>query len=124
MAVLGFIGTGNMGYAMLKGASNVMEKSTLLYTDVNKEKLEEVKGKTGISYAASNIELVKNVKYVVLAVKPQYLDGVLEEIKDEITTEHVVISIAPGIAISHYKKYFGEDKKVVRAMPNTPALVN
>ena len=43
MAVLGFIGTGNMGYAMLKGASNVMEKSTLLYTDVNKEKLEEVK---------------------------------------------------------------------------------
>ena len=50
MAVLGFIGTGNMGYAMLKGASNVMEKSTLLYTDVNKEKLEEVKGKTGISY--------------------------------------------------------------------------
>jgi pyrroline-5-carboxylate reductase len=124
MAVLGFIGTGNMGYAMLKGASNVMEKSTLLYTDVNKERLEDIKEKTGISYVTSNIDLVQNVKYVVLAVKPQYLDGVLEEIKDVITAEQVVISIAPGIAISHYKEYFGKDKKIVRAMPNTPALVN
>ena len=124
MEKLGFIGAGNMGYAMLKGASNVMKKEELTYTDVNIARLEEVKAETGISYMNSNVELVKAVKYVVLAVKPQFLDGVLEEIKDVITVEHVVICIAPGISISHYKKFFGEDKKIVRAMPNTPALVN
>ena len=79
MAVLGFIGAGNMGYAMLKGASNVMKKDDLIYTDVNVQRLEEVKADTGISYVTSNIELAKNVKYIVLAVKPQFLDGVLEE---------------------------------------------
>lgn len=124
MAVLGFVGAGNMGYAMLKGASNVMKKDDLIYTDVNVQRLEEVKADTGISYVTSNIELAKNVKYIVLAVKPQFLDGVLEELKGTVTSEQVVIAIAPGIAISHYKEYFGEDVKVVRSMPNTPALVN
>ena len=124
MAVLGFIGAGNMGYAMLKGASNVMKKDDLTYTDVNIQRLEEVKADTGISYVTSNVELAKNVKYIVLAVKPQFLDGVLEELKGTVTSEQVVIAIAPGIAISHYKEYFGDNVKVVRAMPNTPALVN
>ena len=121
---LGFIGAGNMGYAMLKGASGVLDHNALLYTDVSKERLEEVKENTGIAYVDSNVALIQQAKYVVLAVKPQYLDGVLQEVKDYITEEHVIIAIAPGIAISHYKEYFGENCKVVRAMPNTPALVN
>lgn len=124
MAVLGFIGIGNMGYAMLKGASTVFGTDELMYTDVNITRMNEVKENTGISYVSSNVELVKSVKYIVLAIKPQYLDGVLEEIKDNITKEHVIIAIAPGIAIQHYKEYFGNEVKVVRAMPNTPALVN
>lgn len=124
MAILGFIGAGNMGYAMLKGASNVMEKKKLTYTDVNLSLLEKIKSETGIEFVSSNKELVASVKYVVLAVKPQFLDGVLEEIKDSVTENHIVISIAPGITIDHYKKYFGEKVKIVRAMPNTPALVN
>ena len=124
MATLGFIGAGNMGYAMLKGASKVMKKEELLYTDVNSSRLEEVKQQTGISYVTSNKELVQSVKYIVLAVKPQFLDGVLEEIKEFVTEQHIVVAIAPGIAISHYKDFFGNSVKVVRAMPNTPALVN
>lgn len=124
MATLGFIGAGNMGYAMLKGASHVMKKEELLYTDVNLQRLEQVKENTGISYVISNRELVQNVKYIVLAVKPQYLDGVLHEIKEMVTKEHIVIAIAPGISISHYKNFFGQNVKIVRAMPNTPALVN
>ena len=124
MASLGFIGIGNMGYAMLKGASRVFGTDELLYTDVNDARMNEVKKDTGIGYVNSNIELVKRVKYIVFAIKPQYLDGVLEEIKDTVTKEQVIIAIAPGIAISHYKEYFGNDAKVVRAMPNTPALVN
>lgn len=124
MASLGFIGIGNMGYAMLKGASTVFGTDELLYTDINIARMNEVKEETGIGYVTSNIELVNSVKYIVLAIKPQYLDGVLEEIKDFVKEEQVLIAIAPGIAISHYKKYFGNIAKVVRAMPNTPALVN
>lgn len=124
MATLGFIGAGNMGYAMLKGASNVMKKEELLYTDVNIDRLKQVKESTDISYVTSNKELVQSVKYIVLAVKPQFLDGVLEEIKELINEQHIVIGIAPGIAIAHYKNFLGKDVKVVRAMPNTPALVN
>ena len=124
MATLGFVGIGNMGYAMLKGASTVFGKDELVYTDVNVVRMDEVKKNTGIEYVTSNIDLVKSVKYIVLAIKPQYLDGVIEEIKNVITKEQVIIAIAPGIAINHYKEYFGKDAKIVRAMPNTPALVN
>lgn len=124
MAVLGFIGTGNMGYAMLKGASKVFSKEELVYTDINLSRLEEVKKDTQISYVTDNTTLISQVKYIVLAVKPQYLDGVLEEIKGKVSTEQIIIAIAPGIAISHYKEILGEKIKVVRAMPNTPALVN
>lgn len=123
MALLGFIGTGNMGFAMLKGASNVFDKEQLTYTDVNKKRLEEVKAETGISYVEGNKELVKACRYIVLAVKPQYLPPVLEEISAVLTKDKVIIAIAPGIAISHYKEKLG-DVKIVRAMPNTPALVN
>ena len=124
MAILGFVGAGNMGYAMLKGALKVFKKEELTYTDINSIRLEEIKKETGIEYVNSNKELVKQVKYIVLAVKPQYLDGVLEEVKTVVKEEQVIIAIAPGIEIFHYKKFLGEKIKVVRAMPNTPALVN
>lgn len=123
MALLGFIGAGNMGFAMLKGASNVFDKEQLTYTDVNKKRLEEVRAETGISFAEGNKELVKECRYIVLAVKPQYLESVLEEIGTVLTKDKVIIAIAPGIAIAHYKEKLG-DVKIVRAMPNTPALVN
>ena len=123
MALLGFIGAGNMGFAMLKGASNVFDKEQLSYTDVNKKRLEEVKEETGISFVEENKELVETCQYIVLAVKPQYLDPVLDEIRPFLTKDKVVIAIAPGISIAHYKEKLG-DLKIVRAMPNTPALVN
>lgn len=123
MALLGFIGAGNMGYAMLKGASNVFGKEKLTYTDVNKERLEQLQKETGIEFTEGNKELVKQCQYVVLSVKPQYLEPVLDEIATVITNDKIIIAIAPGIAIDYYKKKLG-DVKVVRAMPNTPALVN
>lgn len=124
MAKIGFIGAGNMGFAMLKGALQVFGKEELTYTDLNKKLMEEVKKETGVQYSTDLHEMVGKIKYLVLAVKPQHLESVLESIKDEISSEHVIIAIAPGIAISYYQSYFGENTKVVRAMPNTPALVN
>lgn len=123
MSKIGFIGTGNMGYAMMKGITSSLEDIELVYTDVNKNRLEQIKTEIGYSYVNSNAECVKNSKYVVLAVKPQYYQQVLHDIKEVVTGEHIIISIAPGITIEYLKNILGKDIKIVRAMPNTPALV-
>lgn len=119
----GFIGIGNMGSAMLKGADTKLGKDQLMYTDVSVDVMERIKEETGIDYVTGNVELVQNVNVVILAVKPQYLNGVLEEIADYVNEEHIMISIAPGITIDHIKKMLGSDTRVIRSMPNTPALV-
>ncbi len=124
MALLGFLGMGNMGYAMLSGALNRFNQRDFHYTDINKERLEYVKKETGISYMESNSTVVEQSKYVVLAIKPQYYSVVLKDIKDYITKEHIIISIAPGKTIESLKDILGQDIRILRAMPNTPALVN
>ena len=60
---------------------------------------------------------------MILAVKPQYYFAVLKQIRYAVTPEHVVISLAPGITIENMKERLGSDRRVVRAMPNTPALI-
>lgn len=123
MAAIGFIGMGNMGYAMLKGVLKVFSKEEITFTNRGKERKETVEKETLVEAQLSNKDCVNEVKYIILAVKPQQYDAVLEEIKDVITNEHVILSIAPGIKIAQIKEIIGLDKKVVRAMPNTPALL-
>lgn len=123
MGKVGFIGTGNMGYAMMKGIVDSLKDVELLYTDVNKKRLEEIKSDIGFNYVNSNSECVEKSKYIVLAVKPQYYTQVLDDIKEVITNQHIIISIAPGIKIDDLKNKLGNETKIVRAMPNTPALV-
>jgi len=120
---IGFIGIGNMGYAMLKGALRYLKPDEVVYTDVRLDHMEKIKKETGVSFFKDKKELVEHVKYIVLAVKPQYLSNVAEELKGSITKEQVLISILPGISIDYLKEVFVTEAKVVRAMPNTPALV-
>ena len=68
-------------------------------------------------------ECAKAVKYLILAVKPQYFDAVFSEIRDVVTPEQVVISLAPGVTISNITERLGGNVRVVRAMPNTPAML-
>lgn len=124
MATLGFIGIGNMGYAMMKGALTKYTKEELAFTSVDVERNNQVSAETGVNCLANNVDLVKNCKYVVLAIKPQVYDIVLNEIKGFITENHVIISIAPGISTDDVTEKLGGNVKVSRAMPNTPALVN
>lgn len=123
MAKIGFIGMGNMGYAILKGLLKVYDKSDIIFFDADKKRMEQVGAETGAAIARSNGDCVFKAEYVVLAVKPQYYHTVLEEIKDTVTAKHILISIAPGITIGQLKEKLGEDKRIVRAMPNTPALL-
>lgn len=123
MQKFGFIGIGNMGYAMLKGALGYKKPSELTFTDVALSRMEEVKTETGVEYYTDKKEMLRNVTYIVLAVKPQYLSQIAEEIRGLITNDQIVISILPGISIDSLREVLATEAKIVRTMPNTPALV-
>lgn len=123
MALFGVIGAGNMGYPLIKAAISTFGGNEVIFTDASPARCEFVKKETGADYASDNISVVKQCKFLVLAIKPQFFPQVLNEIKKEVTTGHVVISIAAGITILKIKEAISEDVRVVRAMPNTPAMV-
>lgn len=123
MATFGFIGMGNMGYAILKGLLKNNKTEAIVFTDANSERMEYVSGETGVQCVQTNAACAGLSKYLILAVKPQYYDVVLKDIKTALTGNHVVISIAPGKSINELKDRLGQDKRIVRAMPNTPALL-
>lgn len=124
MALFGIVGVGNMGYPLLNAAINTFGKEEVIYTDVSSQRKEFIEDMTGIAAMEDNISLVKQCKYLVLVVKPQYFLSVLDDIKDYVTKEQVVISIAAGISIDTIKIGLSSKIRVVRAMPNTPAMVN
>lgn len=123
MAKIGFIGMGNMGYAMLKGVMKAFDKDDIIFTDVNEARVKAVHEETGVPYAESNAECANNAKYVILAVKPQFYPQVMKNIENVVEQDHVIISIAPGITIQEVRDALGFDSRIVRAMPNTPALL-
>lgn len=123
MAKIGIIGAGNMGGAILKGLLHVYGKDDIIFTDADEEKCGRITEETGVSHTGSNAECANQAKYVILAVKPQYFEPVLKNIRNVVTEDHIIISIAPGITIGQLKDKLGIEKRVVRAMPNTPALL-
>ncbi len=122
---IGFIGAGNMAKAMLGGilANGIFNKEEIIASDASKECLQAIESSLGISTTANNKELVKQAEVIVLAVKPQYYGAVIEEIKDEIKSHQIIVTIAPGQTIERLESLFGKKLKLVRTMPNTPALV-
>lgn len=123
MLKIGFIGMGNMGYAMLKGALHIFDKDEMIFCDANESRMNQITEETGVRHADSNAECANAVKYLVLAVKPQFYSQVIKNIVNVVTKEHVIISIAPGITIQYLVDELGFDSRIVRAMPNTPALL-
>lgn len=122
---VGFIGVGNMGGALVRSiARNDRDKDFSLYAfDINTPLLKELADELGIREEDSAKSLVSNSDIVVLAVKPQYCDHVLEYIKPVLQPEKILVSVAVGLSMKYYKNILGEKAKVVRTMPNTPALV-
>ena len=123
MAKIGFIGMGNMGSAILNGLLKVYQPGDMIFTAAHREKMEKVTAETKVKHASSNRECAGQVKYLILAVKPQYFDIVFEEIRDVVGPEQVIISLAPGISIENIRTRLGGGVRVVRAMPNTPAML-
>lgn len=123
MALFGIIGAGNMGYPLIKAATQTFGSNEVIFTDVSQARCEFVKKETGVDYIKDNLSVVKNCKYLVFAIKPQFFPQVLSEIRNEVTKEQVVISIAAGITIDTIKEGLTKEVRIVRAMPNTPAMV-
>ncbi len=123
MAKIGIIGIGNMGFAILKGLLKTYGREDIIFTDVNRDRCARITEEMGVAHVESNAQCAGEATYVVLAVKPQYFDPVLSDIRNEVTENHVIISIAPGITTAQLREKLGQEKRVVRAMPNTPALL-
>lgn len=122
MAKIGFIGMGNMGYAIAKGLKNSNSKIDIIFHSNTEEKMKRVSTELNIQVAQSNGAVLEHAKYIILAIKPQMFDKVLSEISSFVTSEHIFISLAPGYSIGQLSDMLGT-KKIVRTMPNTPALV-
>ena len=118
----GFIGMGNMGSAMLHGCLSVFSADMLAFSRKDPEKGAALSDVTGVC-CLDNRSCVENSKYVILAVKPQFYDSVLEEIKPAVSGDKIVISLAPSYKIADLKGILGDSVRIVRAMPNTPAKV-
>ena len=123
MALFGFIGAGNMGYPLIKAAIRTFGGEEVVYTDASTERCNYVMKETGVSFLTDNLSVVTQCSYLVLAVKPQFFPSVLSEIKSAIRKEQIVISIAAGITCETIRESLNDQVRIVRAMPNTPAMV-
>lgn len=123
--VIGFIGLGNMAKAMIGGIlkKEIVTPEEIIGSAHTQETLEKVSKEYGIRTVGSNVQVAREADVLILAVKPQYLRVVLEEVRDEVDESKLVISVAAGKTTKWLGEEFGKKVKIVRCMPNTPALV-
>ncbi len=120
---IGFIGGGNMAEALIAGlATSGHAAERLWVTDISKARLDTLQEKYGIGLCAVIADLLSASDVLLLAVKPQQVNGVLLKL-GEVAADKTVISIAAGISTQHIALLLGNDAAVVRVMPNTPCLV-
>ncbi len=122
---IGFIGLGNMAKAMIGGmlAKEIARPGEIVgfaKTEATRNAVEE---KYGICILESNREVAVQADVVILAVKPQMFGEVISQIKESVHEDALIISIAAGKTMSQIQEAFGKNIKLVRCMPNTPAMV-
>ncbi len=121
---IGFIGTGKMGEALIKGIlhARLVTPDKIYASDADTVKLKSLEKSYNINICIDNCNAVQNSDIIIIAVKPQIVQKVLEEIKSSIK-EQVIISIAAGVLIETYENVLPKGTKVVRVMPNIAAKV-
>jgi pyrroline-5-carboxylate reductase len=121
---VGFIGTGNMAEALIRGLihAGVAGKEQIVGSEPREERRAEMTERYGVRTVPSNVEVARQAEILVLSVKPQVMAKVLDEIGPEIHPRALVISIAAGIPLAAIEGKLPQ-ARVIRTMPNTPALV-
>lgn len=124
MTKLAVIGAGMMGSAIIKGIirNKILTPQEVSISDPDTEKTERLHETLGVNTAQTNETAVKNADIVLVAVKPQFLEGALAPIRELIPSEAMIMTIVAGVPVSYYLQTLGV-KRVVRIMPNTPAQV-
>jgi pyrroline-5-carboxylate reductase len=121
---LGFLGAGNMAGALIKGLlhAGAIDSDHIIASDVKPDRLKQLEAAHGIRTTIDNHALVRDVDVLVLAVKPQGVDKVLTAVGREVKDGTVVISVAAGVPIAAIEARLPGGARVVRSMPNTPAI--
>ena len=119
--MIGFIGGGNMAEALIKGIISGGKKAVIV-SEPRADRREFLSKTYGVSATASNAEAARLSDIIILAVKPQSMSIVLDEISSAVTPEKTVVSIAAGITLSFLQSRL-KTERLIRVMPNTPALV-
>ncbi len=123
---IGFIGAGKMGGAIIKSivSSGFVSSSDVIIFEPNQQIAEQFKKDLNVNIAENNVELAKQADMIVLCTKPYLVGNVLKEIRKAINPETLILSIAAGITTFSVEEILGSENPVIRAIPNTPILVN
>lgn len=119
--MIGFIGGGNMAEAMIKGIRQSGMKD-IIVSEPREERRKYLEQTYTVKTTSDNREVVKDSHIIILAVKPQNMDDVTAGISGAITDDKIVVSIAAGVTLSYLSSRL-KTSKIIRVMPNTPALV-
>ena len=122
---IGFIGSGNMAEAIIKGVirAEVVSPKNIVSSDISEYRKRLFSDSFGIITTSSNLELISQSEIIVLAIKPQGIGFLLKEIAKAVDISKLVISIAAGVTLKYIEDSLKADSRVVRVMPNTPALI-
>ncbi|RDY23874.1 pyrroline-5-carboxylate reductase [Romboutsia maritimum] len=125
MKKIGFIGAGNMACAMIGGIikSNLLHPNKIIASARTTSTLDKIKDEFKINVTKNSKEVVKNSDIIIVAVKPNVYNRVLDEVKEFIDKDKIIVTIAAGKTIKSIEEVIQSDKKIIRTMPNTPALV-
>ena len=121
---LGFIGAGKMANSIMNGIFNSKLFINFSFFDINNQIVDEIKQKYNAIFYNSIQELVKNNDIIMICIKPFIINEVLDEINKEINEKKLIISIAAGVSSQKIETKLNNKAKVIRVMPNTPALIN
>jgi len=121
---IGFIGGGNMAEAILKGMiSGGTATKSILVSEPLEPRRQQLASAYGVGTTADNSEVARSCSTIILAVKPQQAASVCSALESELLGKHLLVSIMAGVSCSTLEGFFSEPVRVVRVMPNTPALV-
>ena len=122
---IAFLGSGNMAEAIVKGllAAGTATAAEIVCAEPRAERREELRARHGVGVTGSNLEAVRQAQVIVLSVKPQVMDALLDELAPAVDPSKLVISIAAGVPIATIAGRLGAGARIIRTMPNTPAIV-
>ena len=122
---IGFIGCGNMGKAILSGiiSSNKISKENIMVSTKTEQSKNNIKNEFGVEATLNSKEVARFSDILFLAIKPNIFKDVLLDIKESISKDTIIISIAAGVTIDNIEEWLEDNFKIVRTMPNVPALV-